>query len=44
MYDQAYPHPGIVHTEGETNVDYEPNVESYARNEMGEYKNGNATQ
>ena len=36
MYDQAYLHPGIVHAEGETGVDYEPNVERDARNEMGE--------
>ena len=36
MYDRAYLHPGVVRAEGETDVDYEPNVESDARNEMGE--------
>ena len=35
-YEQAYLHPGIVRAEGETDVDYEPNIENDARNEMGE--------
>jgi len=40
--DLAYPHPEEVQTEGEANVDSEPNVKGDARNEMGERKEGNA--
>lgn len=36
MYDHAYPHPEIVHAEGEPGIGYEPNVERDVRNEMGE--------
>jgi len=35
MYDQAYPHPRKVHEKGEADINYEPNVERDARNEIG---------
>jgi hypothetical protein len=42
--DLAYPHPEEVRAKSEAEVDPEPNVEGDARKEMGEWKEGNATQ
>jgi hypothetical protein len=44
MHNLAYPHPAEARTEREADVDSEPNVEGDAWNEMGEYKERNATQ
>jgi hypothetical protein len=44
MYDQTHPHPAKLQTEAETDVDYGPNFERNARDEMSKYKYGDTAQ